>query len=327
MGSFNDRLGAIAGGEGYPSLRERRAFVDALLAVRAGAGRGAEAQLAPLPLTVAIYDHAALPPPVLERAKRVATEIYGRIGVSLTWLAGPQAAAAVPTNTAACPDSPTPLIHLRLLDGSANPRRPVSDLGFAVAGGTLASVLVERVEYVAKRKSQDVGDLLGVVMSHEIGHLFLPPDSHSTGGIMAPKIDLFLIDHGGPSFNQPQASMIRARIASLSRSGQGPCRADVRQRLDAPGGVALLGTDRARVVRVQAALHSVLALAIADERSGREYRSCTMGPGAQNLRVGCGPQSVAPCATKLRWNVPSLKKFSTRPVRPPTSTEYVVGPS
>jgi hypothetical protein len=100
MGSFNDRLGAIAGGEGYPSLRERRAFVDALLAVRAGAGRGAEAQLAPLPLTVAIYDHAALPPPVLERAKRVATEIYGRIGVSLTWLAGPQAAAAVPTNTA-----------------------------------------------------------------------------------------------------------------------------------------------------------------------------------------------------------------------------------
>ncbi len=48
---------------------------------------------------------------------------------------------------------------------------------------------------------------------------------------------------------------------------------------------------------------------------------------AQNLRVGCGPQSVAPSATKPRWNVPSLKKFSTRPLRPPASTEYVVGPS
>lgn len=181
------------------------------------AGRVAEAQLGPLPLTVAIYDYAALPPPVLERAKGVATTIYGRIGVSLTWLAGPQVAAAVPTNTAACPNSPTPLIHLRLLRGSANRRRPTGDLGFAVSGGTLASVLVERVEYVAKSKSQDVGDLLGVIMAHEIGHLLLPPDSHSTG-IMAPRIDLFLIDHGGPSFNHPQASMIRARIASMSRS-------------------------------------------------------------------------------------------------------------
>jgi hypothetical protein len=185
------------------------------------AGRVAEAQLAPLPVTVAIYDSAALPPPVLERAKGVATEIYRRIGVSVTWLAGPQVAAAVPT-TAACPDSPTPLIHLRLLGRSANPHRPTGDLGFAASGGTLASVLVEPVAYVAKRKNLEVGDLLGVVIAHEIGHLVLPPDSHSTG-IMAPNIDLFLIDHGGPSFDHRQAPMIRARIAAMSRSGQSPC--------------------------------------------------------------------------------------------------------
>ena len=50
------------------------------------AGRVAEAQVAPLPLSVAIHDYAALPPPVVERAKGVATTIYGRIGVSVTWL-------------------------------------------------------------------------------------------------------------------------------------------------------------------------------------------------------------------------------------------------
>ena len=182
------------------------------------AGRVAEAKLAPLPLAVAIHDSADLPPPMLERAKGVATGIYGRIGVSLRWLAGPQIAGAVQANPAACPDSPTPLIHLRLLGRSANPDRPTGDLGFAMSGGTLASVLVEPVVYVAKTKSVDVGDLLGVVMAHEIGHVLLPPDSHSTG-IMAPKIDLFLIDRGGPSFTQPQASMIRARLASMSRSG------------------------------------------------------------------------------------------------------------
>ena len=188
------------------------------------AGRGAEAQLAPLPLPVAIYDYAALPPPVLDRAKGVATKIYGRIRVSVTWLEDSQIAAAVATTTAACLDSPTPLLHLRLLGRSLNSRRPTGDLGFAFSGGTLASVLVERIQYAAKSKSLDVGDLLGVIMAHEIGHLLLPPDSHSTG-LMAPKIDLFLIEHGGLSFGPRHASMIRARIASMPRSEQGPCRA------------------------------------------------------------------------------------------------------
>jgi hypothetical protein len=35
MGSFNEKLGATAGATGYPSLRERREFMDALLASRA----------------------------------------------------------------------------------------------------------------------------------------------------------------------------------------------------------------------------------------------------------------------------------------------------
>ena len=34
--------------------------------------------------------------------------------------------------------------------------------------------VVERLTYVAKSKSLDVGDLLGVIMAHEIGHLLLP---------------------------------------------------------------------------------------------------------------------------------------------------------
>jgi hypothetical protein len=77
-------------------------------------------------------------------------------------------------------------------------------------------VLVERVENVAIRMDQNVGDLLGVAMTHEIGHLLLPPDSHSPG-VMAAKIDFSRIKQGGPSFNPGQATMIRARIASMCR--------------------------------------------------------------------------------------------------------------
>jgi hypothetical protein len=41
--------------------------------------------------------------------------------------------------------------------------------------------------------------------------------------IMAPKIDLFLIDRGGPSFTRPQTSIIQARLASMSRCEHGRC--------------------------------------------------------------------------------------------------------
>ena len=88
------------------------------------AGRVAEAQWVPLPLTVAIHNYAALPPPVIERAKGAATTIYGRIGVSLTWLEKWQVGAGLATNPAACPDSATPLIHLRLFGRSLHSRRP-----------------------------------------------------------------------------------------------------------------------------------------------------------------------------------------------------------
>jgi len=50
----------------------------------------------------------------------------------------------------------------------------------------------------------------------------LPPDSHATG-IMALKVDLFLIEHGGVALDPRQASMIRARIGSMPRSEQAPC--------------------------------------------------------------------------------------------------------
>ena len=80
----------------------------------------------------------------------------------------------------------------------------------------MASVLVDRVENVAIRMNQNVGALLGVAMAHEIGHLLLPPNSHSPG-VMAAKIDFSRIEHGGPSFDPGQATMIRTRIASMCR--------------------------------------------------------------------------------------------------------------
>ena len=53
----------------------------------------------------------------------------------------------------------------------------------------------------------------GHVIAHEIGHVLLGPNAHSTAGLMAASLDLPRIALGGLWFDRIQAAIIRARLA------------------------------------------------------------------------------------------------------------------
>jgi hypothetical protein len=53
--------------------------------------------------------------------------------------------------------------------------------------------------------------LLGRVIAHELGHVLLPPNSHSLNGIMRGNIDL--ARENPDRFTSEQALMIRASLA------------------------------------------------------------------------------------------------------------------
>jgi hypothetical protein len=50
--------------------------------------------------------------------------------------------------------------------------------------GTLATVYIDRVEWMAKQTGTDPRALLGRAIAHELGHLLLPTSGHSTRGLM-----------------------------------------------------------------------------------------------------------------------------------------------
>jgi hypothetical protein len=50
--------------------------------------------------------------------------------------------------------------------------------------GTLATVYVDRVEWMAKLTGTDPRALLGRAIAHELGHLLMPTSGHSTRGLM-----------------------------------------------------------------------------------------------------------------------------------------------
>jgi hypothetical protein len=179
-------------------------------------------QTGPRSLTVVIHNDAAIPATVLQQARAIATAIYRAIGVELDWWDPSHPGTEVTDDPAAPSAWPAAAIHVRLIGDSPDLRRRISarELGFAASGATLATVLVKLLDQLAGNKRLNVGELLGVVIAHEVGHLLLPPNSHTAGGLMSPDLDLFRLEHGGVWFDEHQAALIRARVAWMSEVGE-----------------------------------------------------------------------------------------------------------
>jgi hypothetical protein len=137
---------------------------------------------------VCVLDHAGVPAPLLERARRVTERIYEDAGVRLNWLA----AAESDSGRIMC-DGPTgsSVLILRLLPESKASLLPTYKMQFGLAlltndarHASNAYIFVEKVAAHAEEQSMSCPDLLGFVMAHEMGHLLLGTNSHSRQGIM-----------------------------------------------------------------------------------------------------------------------------------------------
>jgi hypothetical protein len=88
--------------------------------------------------------------------------------------------------------------------------------------GRIAYVFFERVEQLTRKSEKDVAVVLAHVIAHELGHLLLPPSSHSRVGIMRASwsgSDLADAARGRLLFTSAQAAQMRARIEAEPLKG------------------------------------------------------------------------------------------------------------
>ena len=87
-----------------------------------------------------------------------------------------------------------------------------------------AYVFSHRAKEIADRVGADAGGLLlGHLIAHEIGHLLLGPDRHSSTGIMRPKWsrkDAKVASSGELLFTRAQGRRIRAQVLKRMRAEQ-----------------------------------------------------------------------------------------------------------
>jgi len=122
-----------------------------------------------LVIAIRLVVPASAPDSTIAAAQRVATTILRTAGVQPFWV------ACLPH---------TPCLHLQVLDKTIALHADTA--GYTVTDYAVVSYPAAAV--VAESCGESTAVVLGAAMAHELGHLLLPPPSHSQAGIMSPRL-------------------------------------------------------------------------------------------------------------------------------------------
>ena len=143
-------------------------------------------------LVIRAYAITAMPPGEWNGSIREATSILDDAGVDVAWVECPARTGAGVAGTFRCTQ---PLesneLALRLVRGHQSDRGPHRPLGESLlvpsqGGGTLATIYLDQVEWLARAGRVRPHLVLARAIAHEVGHLLLGTSAHSTRGLLRP---------------------------------------------------------------------------------------------------------------------------------------------
>jgi hypothetical protein len=179
-----------------------------------------------LRITVRVYNMANVSSGILAASEEEVAQIFREMGTTIEWLECP------------CSQDPTSSdLMLRIIPklfASMKADFREDHLGFAPStedGGVLATIFFYRIE--ALTKGGPTAPLLANAIAHELGHLLLGSNAHSSTGIMRARWDhnlLKLMDRSSLKFTPEQAKLIRVRIAA--RTNQSGTSAHIRRAVE-----------------------------------------------------------------------------------------------
>jgi len=176
-------------------------------------------------ISVRVYTYVRVPPDDLATAERVASKIFEQAGVNLTWSECPQTDREARQTPYCLAVNSATEIFLRIVpdfpDGSFLNK---SSMGFALATPPPDRGYLASISYARVRKQLlgtpgltflTLGQLMGVGMAHEMGHLLLGTNSHSPAGLMCARWnarELMLGAYAKLNFSAAQAKVICADV-------------------------------------------------------------------------------------------------------------------
>jgi hypothetical protein len=176
------------------------------------------------PLEIYVYNQAGVPQGVLSRAEQRVSLILGHAGVEPEWLN-----CSTPAGRLRCAGDPDAgSVAVQIVHGTTKMPDGVFGATFLGKDGTghQSDIFYDRIHALHQEWNISLPVLLGTVMAHELGHLLLGLNAHSTSGIMTPvwtSLDLWRVERGTLLFSVEQSTRIRERLGrSLLAASERP---------------------------------------------------------------------------------------------------------
>jgi len=172
--------------------------------------RGAEPHSVEMPnVGVVVRNFSAAPLGLVQKAEASCQQIYRAAGIRLTWI------NSVEDVTWEGPD----VVFRAVILPQAPPSRALAAFGTALRERQELLLYHDRIVRFAKIVDLPMQSMLSVALVHEIGHLLLDSDDHTSSGIMRAewdREDLNGILRGQSHFT---SSQVRRMKANIERSG------------------------------------------------------------------------------------------------------------
>ncbi len=186
-----------------------------------------------LTINLRVYNYAQVPEKTLREAEREAKEIFRKIGVKTLWVQVPfisreyhlEFLSRRSQNSSGLDlrISLPPPLTVKTMEKHLGRQAHVFGLSMRSKDkpGHLAYVFYHRVEEFVKARNlhEHKARILGLAITHEIGHLLLPLHSHSSRGVMRAnwdRQDFRLATRGNLGFTSKQAELIRSEVLRRS---------------------------------------------------------------------------------------------------------------
>jgi hypothetical protein len=177
-------------------------------------------------VTISVYNEIEVSAEVLVQAESEASHVFRLAGIEVHWLNCGIPAASEEASRA-CREAVFPEhLHLRIVRKSLGLKGDTLGISFQADNGSgcYADLFYEPMEQLHQSDGTDLASLLGHVAAHEIGHLLLGTNSHSTAGIMHAHWtaeELASSRVGSLVFSENESRLMKAKLATAMLASRG----------------------------------------------------------------------------------------------------------
>ena len=177
-------------------------------------------------VAISVFNDSGISAELLKQAEKVSSHVFGEAGIHVDWINCSPGNEA-PGGKVACGQAIPQHLHLHIERRSLNLRDSILGISYLASDGTgfQADIFYDEIEKLRQETFLDPAILLGHVAAHEIGHLLLGTNSHSSGGIMRAHWtmeELARANNGLLLFTKSQSHRMTEKLCVAMASGEWP---------------------------------------------------------------------------------------------------------